>query len=92
VCGVKDIKGVDKDVGCISDGKSLLDGLAQDMSILVVNVFIVASSGASDFESLVLVKGQGFLIGSLDMQVYRSNVMLLCCCSMFEDVIQELAA
>ena len=90
--GVKDIEGVDKDISCISEGKSLVDRLGQDIGVLVVNVLIVVVGGASDFKTLVLIKGQGFLIGGLNVKVDLGDSLLFVRRSVFEDVIQELTS
>lgn len=53
---IKYIKRVDEFGDRIGKGESLIDGFAKNVGVLVVNVFIIVVSGASDFEALVFVE------------------------------------
>jgi hypothetical protein len=92
MCAFKDIEGVDKDLGRISERKSLLrlDQLGQDMSVLVINVFVIAGGCVCDLKAMVLVEGKRFLVSGLHMQVHRCDLALSLRCSVFQNVFQQL--
>jgi len=74
VWAFKDLEAGDKDTGNIGESLLRVDRLAQDMSIPVINVLVIAGCCFRDVKALILIERKRLLISSLDMQVRGCDV------------------